>query len=228
MEIFGFWVSEEDISIIIRLLLSIVAGGILGHERGQKRRAAGFRTHILVCLSACSIMVTNISMTNQFQLGDPTRMPAQVISGIGFLGAGCILVTDRNRIKGLTTAAALWADACLGLCIGSGCYGIALFSCVAIYLVLTVFRFMDSIMGNKTKYIRLFMEFETAADMSGFIRNSRENGFKVVDLDMISSKKQEYAEVSAVLALQFKKPRNCDDILADCKGQKGVLLVEEV
>ena len=79
---------------LLRLCLSILAGGILGHERGKKRRAAGFRTHILVCMSACLIMVTNIQLTTAFDMGDPTRMPAQIISGIGFLGAGCILVTD--------------------------------------------------------------------------------------------------------------------------------------
>lgn len=218
---------ENDLSIALRLILSIVVGGVLGHERGKKRRAAGFRTHILVCLSACIIMVTNMELTSTFQLGDPTRMPAQVISGIGFLGAGCILVTDRNRIKGLTTAAGLWAVACLGLCIGSGCYGIAIFGCVAVYLVLTVFRMMDNLMVKKTKFLMVFIEFESIDSMSRFVCTSGERGMKIVDMDLMSSK-EAGQPVAVLLSLQMKKARLSNEILAECGRQEGVKRIEEL
>lgn len=213
---------------LLRLCLSILAGGILGHERGKKRRAAGFRTHILVCMSACLIMVTNIQLTTAFDMGDPTRMPAQIISGIGFLGAGCILVTDRNRIKGLTTAAGLWAAACLGLCIGAGYYGIAIFSCLAIYLILTMFRMMDKLFGKKVKYILVFVEFASVKNLWEFMAGARGQGMKVTDMDTISGQESPEAQVSVILALHLQKARPREEVLAFCAQSPGVLKMEEL
>ena len=114
-----------DSSIVIRILFSLVIGGILGLERGLKNRPAGLRTYILVCMGSCIVMMTNQYVYQVYGTGDPVRMAAQVISGIGFLGAGTIIVTRRNQIKGLTTAAGLWASACIGLSIGIGLYEVA-------------------------------------------------------------------------------------------------------
>lgn len=108
------------ISISTRLLLAVLFGGIIGLERGSNRHPAGFRTHILVCVGATLAMMTNQYITEFFDTTDPARLGAQVITGVGFLGVGTILVTGKNRIKGLTTAAGLWASACLGLALGIG------------------------------------------------------------------------------------------------------------
>ena len=94
-------------SIAVRILLAIVLGGVIGLERGMKNRAAGLRTYMLVCMGACIVMITNLYIYQAYDTGDPVRMGAQVVSGIGFLGAGSIIVTARNQIKGLTTAAGL-------------------------------------------------------------------------------------------------------------------------
>lgn len=110
------------ISITVRLLLALICGGILGIEREKKRRPAGLRTYMLVCVGAAFVMITNEYMSFKYEGVDPSRMGAQVISGIGFLGAGTIIVTGRNRVKGLTTAAGLWAAACIGLAAGAGFY----------------------------------------------------------------------------------------------------------
>ena len=88
--------------IILRVLVSVVLGGLIGLERGMKNRPAGLRTYMLVCVGACVVMLTNLYTYQVYQVGDPVRMGAQVISGIGFLGAGTIIVTSRNQIKGLT------------------------------------------------------------------------------------------------------------------------------
>ncbi len=110
------------ISITVRLALSLLCGGVLGFERERKGRAAGFRTYMLVCMGATLVMLTNQYIHDYTGTGDIARLGAQVISGIGFLGAGTIIVTGRNHIKGLTTAAGLWASACIGLAIGIGFY----------------------------------------------------------------------------------------------------------
>ena len=110
------------LSVSLRLILALLFGGIIGLERGSNRHPAGFRTHILVCVGAALAMMTNQFILQQFDTGDPARLGAQVITGVGFLGVGTILVTGRHKIKGLTTAAGLWASACLGLAIGIGFY----------------------------------------------------------------------------------------------------------
>ena len=107
-------------SIFVRLLLAVVLGGIIGMERGMKNRPAGLRTYMLVTLGACVVMVTNQYIYQVFDTGDPVRLGAQVVSGIGFLGAGTIIVTGRNKIRGLTTAAGLWLTAAIGMACGLG------------------------------------------------------------------------------------------------------------
>lgn len=113
-------IPENYMEIIIRLVLALVFGGIIGIERAGGNHDAGLRTHILVCLGSAGVMIMSEAMHVDFG-GDVMRIGAQVVSGIGFLGAGCILVHGK-RIRGLTTAAGLWATACLGLIIGAGYY----------------------------------------------------------------------------------------------------------
>ena len=120
--------------IWIRILAAVFFGGILGIERGMKNRPAGLRTYMLVCIGSCVVMLVNQYIYQVYHTGDPVRMGAQVISGIGFLGAGTIVVTPHNQIRGLTTAAGLWAVACVGLALGLGLYEIALAGGAAIFL----------------------------------------------------------------------------------------------
>lgn len=112
----------QDFELILRLFLAVLIGGIVGFEREIHQRPAGFRTHILVCLGSTLIMITSLEMHNLFGASsDPGRIAAQVVSGIGFLGAGTIL-REGVTIRGLTTAASLWATAAIGLSIGAGLY----------------------------------------------------------------------------------------------------------
>lgn len=112
------------VDIVARLVLAVVLSGLIGIERVKTNHDAGLRTHILVCLGSAGIMLMSEVMQKEFG-SDVGRIPAQVVSGIGFLGAGCIIV-NNNRIKGLTTAAGLWTTACVGLCCGIGYYFIAI------------------------------------------------------------------------------------------------------
>ena len=135
VKLVGDWLFEINaLSIFIRLFLAALFGGIIGIERTTKKHAAGLRTYILVAIGACMIMLTNLFIVETFETGDIGRMGAQVISGIGFLGAGTIIITSRNRIKGLTTAAALWACAAMGLALGIGFYALALIGFIIIFI----------------------------------------------------------------------------------------------
>jgi len=119
MELLNF-----DYIMLIRLAAAVVLGGLVGWERNSSNAEAGLRTHIILCLGAALVMIISENIFLQHGSGDITRMSAQVISGVGFLGVGSIIV-DGNRIKGITTAAGLWTTACVGLAVGSGHFVLA-------------------------------------------------------------------------------------------------------
>lgn len=144
----------QPVEILLRMLCAMVVGTVIGMEREYTHRPAGLRTHILVSLGACTVMITGQLIFAQYQpLGstpDPARLAAQVISGVGFLGAGTILREGVN-VKGLTTAASLWAVACLGIAAGGGYYLVALLGMVLMFITLTVVEFLQNFLmkGNR-------------------------------------------------------------------------------
>ena len=136
------------VSICLRVVLSMICGGVIGIERSRAHQVAGMRTYMLVCLGATVVMLTGQYMQNFFGTGDPARLGAQVISGIGFLGAGGI-ISSREKIRGLTTAAGLWASACIGLSIGIGFYAAAIVFTIAVFLTLSKFRKLERYINTK-------------------------------------------------------------------------------
>ena len=124
--------------LLLRLVLSCILGGIIGYERQSRRKSAGLRTNVLVCLGSCLIMVMSVEMYQEVEgktNADPARLAAQVVSGIGFLGAGAIM-KEGLSITGLTTAACLWVVAGVGLAVGAGFYTGALMSTALVFVTL--------------------------------------------------------------------------------------------
>lgn len=140
-----------DREIMLRLLSSVILSGLIGLERQMQRRTAGLRTHILVCLGSCLVMLTSLyifDIYNEKVALDPARIAAGVITGIGFLGAGAIL-RDQTEIKGLTTAASLWVVAGIGLAVGCGFYSGAVFTTVLALIVLFILRYAETTVIDK-------------------------------------------------------------------------------
>lgn len=135
--------------VVVRLLLAVVVGGIIGLERAGTNHDAGLRTHVLVCLGAAVVMITSVELRSIVYY-DVGRIGAQVVSGIGFLGAGCILV-NGTKIKGLTTAAGLWATACIGLAIGCGFYYISIISAIIALLSVLALKPISSKLQSHNK-----------------------------------------------------------------------------
>ncbi len=135
-------INSQNFVTIFRLVLALLAGTLIGVERNRKGSPAGLKTHSLVCIGSALIMLLSHFLVTKYNIDDVTRMAAQVISGIGFLGAGTILVTGQNQIKGLTSAAGIWFSACVGLAIGSGFYVGAIF---AIILEFTILKYISRI-----------------------------------------------------------------------------------
>ncbi|MDO4486704.1 MAG: MgtC/SapB family protein [Bacillota bacterium] len=148
------------ISITTRLFLAVILSGIIGLERGANRHPAGFRTHILVCVGAALAMMTNQYICEIFGSTDPARLGAQVITGVGFLGVGTILITGKNKIKGLTTAAGLWASACLGLALGIGFYSGAVIAAVIIFISLALLPKIENHFYRKSRVLELYIEVD--------------------------------------------------------------------
>jgi putative Mg2+ transporter-C (MgtC) family protein len=150
------------VSVAVRIILAMFVGGLIGLERGKQGRAAGMRTHILVCLGAA--LTVMIGFYSNQVLGfatDPMRISAQVVSGIGFLGVGTILIKGRFQITGLTTAACVWATATIGLAIGAGFYEGALLVFLATFLTVTVFHKLEYKLGKHQKRFGMYVEINS-------------------------------------------------------------------
>ena len=218
----------DVISIFIKLSLAMLCGGILGMERGKKNRPAGFRTYMLVCVGATLVMLTNQYMCEIYGTGDPARLGAQVISGIGFLGAGTIIVTGRNRVKGLTTAAGLWADACVGLAIGTGFYSGAIIGCTLILLVMSVLHRMDDRMTANARNLDLYMEFQKMSDLGSFMAKIKEFGMKISEIEMTKSNSMEDIGVAVLITIKLEKKRPHTEIIELLSQVDGVRYLEEI
>lgn len=140
-----------DYTLLIRLLAALLLGGIIGLERGGHNHEAGLRTHMLLCLGSALTMVISICICKEYNIhSEVLRMSAQVLSGIGFLGAGSIIATGK-KIKGITTAAGLWATACVGIAVGAGYYIPAAFAVLCmLFVMLCLKSFTKKIRTNKS------------------------------------------------------------------------------
>ncbi len=150
------------VSIALRIVLAMVIGGIIGIERGKQGRAAGMRTHILVCLGSALTAMLGFFVNQELGLStDPMRVSAQVISGIGFLGVGTILVKGRFQITGLTTAACVWATATIGLALGAGFFEGALLVFFATLLTVTILHKLEYKLGKHQTRFGMYVEINS-------------------------------------------------------------------
>lgn len=148
------------VSIVVRILLAACCGGVLGIERAKNNQSAGMRTYMLVCIGSTVVMLTSQYMADYFQTGDPARLGAQVISGIGFLGAGSIITGGKLEVRGLTTAAGLWTAACIGLAIGIGFYSGGVLGTIAVYLTVSWLKPVAYHFSRDDNSFGLYLEVE--------------------------------------------------------------------
>lgn len=206
----SFLDSAIEITITFRILLAIVLGFVLGLEREMYKRPAGLRTHILVCVASCLIML--VSMYG-FDSGDPARVAAQVVSGVGFLGAGAIMRGDNgNGITGITTAATIWMSAMIGLSCGNGFYFGAILVTVCALSILTILRSLESKISNFSKNkSKLFLTVNFEENVVNNIRMKlQEKNLIVEDLEteIVGINKEKVIKVSVT----FEKGAKLDDL----------------
>ena len=176
---------EENITwygVIVRLVVAAIFGGIIGFERQNNNQSAGFRTHIILTVASALAMLTNQFIFERFGNADISRIASGVVSGVGFLGAGTILITSRNRIKGLTTAAGLWACSCLGIAVGAGFYTAAICGLI-IYVLALLLQPLERKLSKYSKFINLYIELDDPKKLSLFLGYIREKNFKLMSLN---------------------------------------------
>ena len=215
------------LAVAMRIFAAVLIGGILGLERGMKNRPAGLRTYMLVCVGACVVMLTNQYIFQTAGTGDPVRMGAQVVSGIGFLGAGTIIVTRRNQIKGLTTAAGLWSAAGVGLALGVGFYEAAITGTVAVFIVIALLQKMDNKLHRRSKQLEAYIELSTIS-LGDFLRTMRESGIEVSDVQRESGEEDSDGVRAYVATLKGKKRQNHTELMEKVLAISGVEFVEEL
>lgn len=222
----------RDVSIpatTIKMLLAVLCGGLIGIEREYKRRPAGFRTHILICLGAAMMTMTSQFLALEMNYAtDMARLGAQVVAGIGFIGAGTIIVTRHQRVKGLTTAAGLWASAIVGLAIGAGFYEGGLSATGLILLAETLFSKLEYYILGHTPEVNLYMQYTDRTCLEEVLRLFQRKNVRVLNMEITRTPGNELPDAYVFFFLRMNKKDTVDRILLDIRTIKGVLSVEEI
>ena len=217
------------VSVTVRMVLAVLCGGIIGIEREYKRRPAGFRPHILICLGAAMTTLTSQFLyLNLHYYTDMARLGAQVVAGVGFIGAGTIIVTQRQRVKGLTTAAGLWASAIIGLAIGGGFYEGALFATFLIILAELLFSKLEYRMLENAPEINLYMEYTDRSCLEQVLKLYREKNVKVLNMEITRATGSEHHNACAIFSLRLNKKCKVELLLDAIHRVEGVAAVEEL
>ena len=226
---FGFSCVEWTIpNVLIRIVVFMILGCVIGLDRGLKNRGAGSKTNTIVCLGATLVMLTAQYMEVYFPgKSDLSRMASQVISGEGFLGVGTIIVTGQRHVSGLTTAASLWTSACIGLAVGIGFYSGAIFTTLGLILVFKYAKYIEVYVEEHSNTYDVYMEFENEDKMSMVIKKLREEDILISNVDIIKKRsKTQSVVIQATMEAAKWKARHT--VFREVRQQEGVISVEEI
>jgi len=222
------YLSEFNIvSIFLRLIFAVVFGGTIGLERRMRKRNAGLRTFALVCAGSALAMMTNEYLILRYEMAtDPGRIASQVISGVGFLGVGTIILSGE-KVRGLTTAASLWATAAVGIAVGSGFFLGALFGFLAIFISTTFMHKFEERVDKKNKFIIVYAEIKKEAGMSGIIKYISDNDFSLYSVEKLK-KNKEKSDLYVYIEINLKKHIEHGKIISDINLLDDVIYAEEM
>ena len=228
---FDFIREMSMLSLTLRMLLALICGGLIGIEREFKRRPAGFRTHILICLGAAMTTLTSQYLASVMGMfTDVARLGAQVVAGIGFIGAGSIIVTRRQRVKGLTTAAGLWTAAIIGLVCGAGYVECAVAATALVMIAELLLIKLEYRFTRRAADVNLYIEYRHSACIQSIVRLLREKGVPVNSMEVTrigaaDDEEHYYCSVLNVLASRTKLDKEVTEALT---ALEDVITVEEL
>lgn len=227
-------------AVALRLILAMFCGGMIGSERARKHRAAGFRTYMLVCLGAALTMLLSQYESTMLEthwaslaanIGirtDVSRFGAQVINGIGFLGAGTIIVTGKQQVTGLTTAAGLWASACMGLAIGAGFYECVVLAFILIFVCMRLFPLFDDLVRENARDINFYIELDSLDHLGLIINRIKSQNIQIFDVDIEHGREKKLRRPSAVFSVRLNERLTHTQMLSNLAALQCILFIEEI
>lgn len=216
-----------EIIAVFRLLLAALIGGILGIERTRKLRPAGLRTYMLVCIGACTVMTIGLLLFERYgKAFDPARMAAQVVSGIGFIGAGTIIVTSKHKIKGLTTAAGLWAAAGLGIAIGCGFYLVSVSVFVVLLVTMLLADKLELILYRRLRRLNIALVISSLDKMKHISSSMETHGVLLTSVEFTESLNNDVDTLTCVARLKNKMTH--DEVIRMLYSIDGIIFAERL
>ena len=206
-DVFISFITTNHVQYAIRLCTAMLLGMFIGYDRNKKGSPAGIKTHSLVCIGSALVMVTSDFIYSIHQSGDITRMAAQVVSGIGFLGAGTIIVTGKHRVKGLTTAAGIWFCACVGISIGAGFFFEGIMASALEIYILRRFDYY----GND-RYIDLLIEYDPSFSLINCIKSLKQINCTFRSIENANDFEIKNHQFS-IITIERKNNQTIDDLL---------------
>jgi len=227
---FDFIRQMNMLAITARLVLAVLCGGVIGIEREVRRRPAGFRTHILICMGSAITILTNLYLYQVMHLyTDISRMGAQVIAGIGFVGAGTIIVTRRQHVKGLTTAAGLWTASIIGLACGAGYAECAVFATLMVLFSELVLMQLEYRLVKHSSEANIYVEYREPSTMQQLVRILRSEKIPMNDMEVNRlSDPDGKPRYSAILTVRLSREELESTVLRRFQGLSDILTVEEL
>ena len=227
---FDFIREMNMLAITARLVLAVLCGGLIGLEREVRRRSAGFRTHILICMGSAITILTNLYLYQVMHLyTDISRMGAQVIAGVSFVGAGTIIVTRSNRIKGLTTAAGLWTASIIGLACGAGYAECAIFATLMVMLAELVLIRIEYRFVKRSREVNLYVEYSLPSTVQRLVRVLRTEKIPMNDMEVNRMAEADGGyRYSAILTILLTRQDMEQKIIQKFEQTDGVLGVEKL
>lgn len=227
-------------TLLLRLAMAMLFGGLIGLERGRKRRAAGFRTYMLVCLGAAltsllsqylHVMMNTtwfeFTQTSARQI-DMSRLGEKVFSGIGFLAAGTIIVTGRQEVKGMTTAAGLWASACMGIAIGAGFYECVVIAFVLIFLCIHFLPIVENYLLENARNMNIYVELNSLDNIGPLLCSVKAQGVQLYSVEIDRGDDERHGNPSAVLSVRLEHHQQHTQIMAALSEFEGVTMIDEI
>lgn len=217
-------------SVAVRLILAVACSGMVGMERAMKRRPAGFRTHILICLGAAmTTMTSQYLLLERGYFTDIARLGAQVVAGISFIGAGTIMVTRQHRIKGLTTAAGLWASAIVGLAFGAGFLEGGLIVTVLIIVAELFFSKLEYYLLDTAPELTLLIEYGEKSTLDDILLLFQKESIKIQDMQVTRSVSSKKHNASVIFSIRLDRKHNgAGEVIKAVSSIQGVISVDEL
>ena len=221
--------SMDNAAVAIRLIIATLCGSLIGWERVIRRHSAGIRTFALVSLGSAVAKVLNIYLAALPNLdADVSRIPAGVVSGIGFLGAGTIIVTGRNQIKGLTTAASLWVASCMGMAFGAGYLSVGLVCFALVMIANVILVHVSQKVEENNRYVSIYIEVEESNGVKKLRKKLSELGYTINSMNKTKDKTLSGTDIALMLELDFGGQNSHQQLLEELNNLDFVSYVEEV